>query len=165
MRTMSGPTRRMRAARCLFALAGLTAAAACNDDTTRPQLRTLAAAEAQWQASSARDAYVITQTRECFCPFGPTAFSVTVIRDTITLVRNLSTGDVVDPAQWTLYRTVLQLFAEVRRSLATPGMLREVQYDATRGIPTTLSLDPVLNAVDDEIVYRTTFVGPAGSAP
>lgn len=139
------------------------ALAACKDDPVRPQLRSLSAAEARWAASDLRDGYVITQTRECFCLTSGTAFSVTVERDTITLVRNLATGDVVDSTQWSSYRTVNQLFDEIRRAVATPGILRDVEYDAVRGLPTTVSLDRVINAIDDEIVYRTSLVGPVGA--
>lgn len=159
MRRLSTFTRRpvLGAALCV------AASLACNDDPVRPQVRSLSAAEARWAASDLRDGYVITQTRECFCLPSGTAFSVTVVRDTITLVRDLTSGDVVDSAQWSSYRTVNQLFSEIRRAVATPGMLRDVQYDALRGLPTTVSLDRVLNAIDDEVVYRTSLVGPVGA--
>jgi hypothetical protein len=146
-------------------LATAAAFAACSDDPIRPQVRALDQAEARWSTSGVRDAYIIAQARECFCTTQG-SYAVTVIRDTITNVRSLLTGDNVPPNQWTLFRTVNQLFGEVRRALPTAGVLRQVEYDLGRGIPTTVSLDPIRNAVDDEIVYRTTFVGAvSGGAP
>lgn len=146
-------------------LATAAAVAACSDDPIRPQIRVLEQAEARWSSSGVRDAYVIAQARDCFCPtLG--SYAVTVIRDTITSVRSLLTGDNVPVDQWTQFRTVNQLFAEVRQALPKAGVLRQVEYDLGRGIPTTVSLDPIRNAVDDEIVYRTTFVGAvAAGAP
>lgn len=138
---------------------GLTVASGCNDDPLRPQVRGLEAAEALWKASGAGDSYVMAQARECFCVTGGTSFAVTVINDSIVGVRNLTTGDEVPEAERAWYRTVNDLFDEVRRGLATAGSLRAVEYDRARGFPTTVSLDPVPNAVDDEIVYRTTLVG------
>ncbi len=157
-RAASGIASRL-ASRATLVLIAVAALSSCNDDPLRPQVRTLDAAEALWQASGAGDSYVITQVRECFCASQGGSYAVTVINDSVVGVRNLTTGDEVPEAERAWYRTVSDLFAEVRRSLATSGTLREVEYDRMRGFPTTLSLDPIRNAVDDEIVYRTAFVG------
>lgn len=152
-----------RMARGVAWLVVLPAVGACAEDPIGPQVRRLSAAEALWRASSARDRYVISQVRECFCITGGAVFTVTVVNDTIVSVRNVTTGDDLPREQREWFRTVDQLFGEIRRAVASPGTLRLVEYDVVRGIPTTVSLDPVLNAVDDEIVYRTAFVGALGT--
>lgn len=137
---------------------------ACHDPV-RPQSRDLDSAVARWSATRpANNSYQIDQRVSCFCIFGGNPFRVTVTSGTITRVVDLSNGQELDASQFSRFRTVDQLFAEVRSALQLPGTLRNVQYDAQRGYPTTVSLDPVKNAVDDEVAYITEgFRGVATS--
>ncbi|MFM8911037.1 MAG: DUF6174 domain-containing protein, partial [Gemmatimonadota bacterium] len=56
------------------------------------------------------------------------------------------------------YRTVDQLFSEVRTAQRTEGMLRDVTYHPTLGYPTLVSIDPIAMAVDDEVAWQTTLL-------
>jgi hypothetical protein len=60
----------------------------------------------------------------------------------------------------TIFRTVDQLFAQAREGLTREGVVQSMAFDATLGYPTTLSLDPIRNAVDDEVTYVTSNVVP-----
>lgn len=129
--------------------------AACDDDPMRPERDALARAEARWNAvRPASNSYVMMQQRSCFCPT-VALYEVTVVNNVIVRARNPATDVDLPSAQWVWFRTVSQLFDEVRMALRKDGVLRSVAYDNARGFPTTVSLDPVPQAVDDEIAYLT----------
>ena len=144
---------RMRALRVV--LLACAAFAACDDDPMRPERDALARAEARWNAvRPASNSYVMMQQRSCFCLNGG-LYEVTVVNNVIVRARNPATDADLPSAQWVWFRTVSQLFDEVRSALRKDGVLRSVAYDRARGFPTTVSLDPVPQAIDDEIAYLT----------
>ncbi|MCC6241857.1 MAG: hypothetical protein IT353_03405 [Gemmatimonadaceae bacterium] len=131
---------------------------ACKDPTS-PELSALAAAESRWRdAVPAGRPYTMQQRVACFCPTGGAYFTVRIVGGVVTTATNVQTG--ADAPTWVvpLLKTVPQLFDEIRRATATRGALVAVAYDPTLGYPTTVSLDPVKNAVDDEIAYETRSV-------
>jgi Family of unknown function (DUF6174) len=138
-----------------FALMACAVLAACDDDPMRPEREALAAAEARWNAvRPASNSYVMMQQRSCFCPV-VALYEVTVVNNVIVRARNTATDVDLPSAQWVWFRTVSQLFDEVRMALRKDGVLRSVAYDNARGFPTTVSLDPIPQAIDDEIAYLT----------
>ncbi|MBL0169800.1 MAG: hypothetical protein IPP90_03575 [Gemmatimonadaceae bacterium] len=147
-----------------FALALLLSlAGACGDDSPlAPQRAELAAARARWtSARPASNSYTMEQRVSCFCVTGATNFEVTVAAGTIVRARSLETGVEMRSAQFTMFRAVDQLFEEIRLALGVPGTLNSVEFDPATGYPTTVALDPIKQAVDDEVTYVTrhlTFV-------
>ncbi len=139
-------------------LAAATVLAACGSGTS-PEQRRLEDAEALWNATRPpSNSYVMRQQVLCFCVYGATTFEVTVTSDTVTKVVNSTTGDPLPAAQFASFRTVSQLFAAARDASGKKGTIRALEFSATRGYPTVLSLDPVPNAVDDEVKYVTTVL-------
>ncbi len=140
------------------AVGGLVVApiiSACHD-SLRPEVREYDAAVARWNASRPSDnSYVIQQQVSCFCAFGGTVYRVTVTNGAISRVVESLSQTAVPSSDYGRFRTIDQLFAEVRASMQVPGRLRDVKYDAQRGYPLTVSIDPIPHAVDDEVAYFT----------
>jgi len=119
----------------------------------------LTAAQAVWNAKKpAGDRYVMVQRVVCFCTIGNVSYRITVNGATVTDVVNDRTDAPLAVASWSTFKTVAQLFDAVRAAQAKTGTLKLVEYDATLGFPRTVSLDPMLNAVDDEVAYLTTSI-------
>ena len=140
----------------LVLIASLLFGSACAENPVGPEVKALESAQARWNASRpASNSYAIEQRVSCFCPTGGTTFQITVSGGAISRVINPQTGSDVVASQYTMFRTVDQLFEEVRKALRSPGTLKSVAYDNARGYPTTVSLDPIKNAIDDELAYTT----------
>ncbi|WP_337171810.1 DUF6174 domain-containing protein [Gemmatimonas aurantiaca] len=142
-------------AACALALAG------CSDPTS-PQESELAAAQSRWRTvSPTSNSYVMRQQILCFCAFANSEFVVTVVNGAITsVVPAVPPQNGLPAPEPRYFRTIDQLFAEVHGALKKPGTLKEVTYDPVAGYPNRLSLDPVLDAIDDEVAYVTRGVGP-----
>jgi hypothetical protein len=121
----------------------------------------LAEAQRRWEATRpASNSYTMQQRVVCFCVTGATTFQVTVKTGVITRAVNVTTGESISVTLLTIFRTVDQLFAQAREGLTREGVVQSMAFDATLGYPTTLSLDPIRNAVDDEVTYVTSNVVP-----
>lgn len=133
---------------------------ACSDDgPTGLQVDELKRAEQRWKANGPPTGrYTMLQQRICFCPDYMINYEVTVVAGVPTRITS-PTGLDIPQAMWTSFRTVEQMFVELRAGLAT-GAVKEVAYDAQTGYPAVVSLDPVRNAVDDEVIYRTSHITP-----
>lgn len=79
--------------------------------------------------------------------------------DTIIQVENPATGVALPASENARFRTVTQLFKEIRDAMKVPGTLLAVEYDPYFGLPTVVSLDPVKRAVDDEVTYYSGDFG------
>ncbi len=133
---------------------------ACSDPTSPEQSR-LAAAQRTWIAARpASNSYSMQQRVLCYCLTGSTTFQVTVVSGAITRAVNLTTGESMSAGLLTIFRTVDALFTQAREGLTREGVVRSMAFDATLGYPATLSLDPVPDAVDDEVTYITSNVVP-----
>lgn len=142
--------------RRLALLSLLLAAGGCPDPMS-PEQVALEAAWRQWAAARpADDSYVLLQRRICFCIHN-SEMRVTVTRGAITAVVDAETGAAEPSEAYEWYRTVDQLFGEIREARRTDGMLREVAYHPTFGYPTLVSIDPIAMAVDDETAWQTTL--------
>ena len=122
----------------------------------------LAAAQTLWNSKKpAGDRYVMVQRVVCFCALGNVSYRITVNGATITAVVNDRTDVPLASSSWGTFKTVAQLFDAVRAAQTKAGTLKSVEYDATLGFPRTVSLDPILNAIDDEVSYITTSITAA----
>lgn len=132
---------------------------ACAHDPTSPEQNALNVAVAQWNsARSASNSYLMEQQVACFCPYGGTTFEVSVSAGVVVSARALNTNGVEGPVQLSSFRTVDQLFDEIRAALRKSGTLIALAFDPALGFPVTVSLDPVKNAIDDEVSYQTRKV-------
>lgn len=142
--------------RAVLALS-IAALVACGDDPVRPQVVALDEAQALWNRTKpASGSYSYDQQVMCFCPYGASTFRVTVTAGAITRVHDSQAASDLPSSQFSRFRTVDQLFSEVRSALAKSGVLTTVEYHPTMGFPSKVSLDPVKNAVDDEVAYFTS---------
>ncbi len=124
-----------------------------------PPLDPLAAAQALWNSKKpAGDRYVMVQRVVCFCAITNVSYRITVVGSSITAVVNDRTDVPLAASSWGVFRTVAQLFDAVRSAQTKSGTLKAVEYDGVLGFPRTVSLDPILNAIDDEVSYVTTSV-------
>jgi hypothetical protein len=120
-----------------------------------------AAAWRRWR-SQAVDDYRFTLDVGCFCP---------TVQGSVVEVRN---GEVVridgkpyDHQQVTGFGesapTIPGLFTELGDALAHADEV-QVDYDPSTGVPETISVDWMKQAVDDEISYRVSGFAPLGSS-
>ena len=124
----------------------------------------LEVAERRWNQRRP-GAYVITESRGCFCPEEIAAPMVV----TVMLLYPIEGGEVherVDAAHYEsdgspvpeLYRfaalSVEQLFAVIRDAIDRHADHLDVEYDSEYGYPRTISIDYDRQAVDDEIVFH-----------
>ncbi len=158
---MQSEARFLRTARrrALIALcvAGALLAGGCKDPVS-PQEAALSTAEARWRAGKVSTSYRMQQRVACFCIWGNISYDVIVTNGVITSALSVDAGVPALPSLLAQMRTVEQLFAEVRQATDLPGVLMNVTYDATLGFPTVVSLDPIKQAVDDEVTYFTQRV-------
>ena len=122
----------------------------------------LTAAQALWASKKpAGDRYVMVQRVVCFCTIANVSYRITVNGASITDVVNDRTDVPLAVSSWGTFKTVAQLFDAVRAAKAKVGTLKTVEYDPTLGFPRTVSLDPILNAIDDEVSYVTISIRAA----
>ncbi len=138
---------------------------ACSADVAlSPEALAVGVAQTLWQrVRPMSNSYAMDQQVVCFCATGGTVFRVTVTGGVVVRARDAATDADVAPAMLTRFRTVDQLFDEVRSAQGVPGRLTAVTYDATYGFPSDVSLDPIKNATDDEVSYLTGRVAFAPS--
>lgn len=147
--------------RCIAALLGVLLLVGACTDPTGPEEARLTAAQRRWESTRpASNSYTMQQRVVCFCVTGATPFQVTVTSGTVARAVNLTNGESMAPTLLSIFRTVDELFAEAREGLKREGVVKSLAFDATLGYPTTLSLDPLPNAVDDEVTYITSNLTP-----
>ena len=135
---------------------------ACGDDPVSPRMEALAEAEALWNRTKpASDSYTVDQQVMCFCLYGASTFRVTVTAGAITRVHDPQKVSDLPANEISRFRTVDQLFNEVRAAMAKSGVLTSVEYHPTMGVPSEVSLDPIKNAIDDEVAYLTNSLTAA----
>jgi hypothetical protein len=119
-------------------------------------LRALAGHEAQWLAKGITS-YTFSVARSCFCPFTDPV-DVTVVDGVVTTVTR--SGLPVEPLDVEgVPKTVPELFALVSAQPASAAMT--VEWDATFGFPSSIQVDPIANATDDEFGIIVTNFRPA----
>ena len=135
-----------------FLAAALLVLTACGDGffaTTR-FVTSLRAARARW-ASSGIDDYELTVRRLCFCGFVEPV-RVKVVDGAIVSRTVVSTGEPLSALYASYYPDVPGLFAIVEQATTNAHEL-DVEFDATYGFPTDVSIDWEENTVDEEVVY------------
>lgn len=119
-------------------------------------LRDLAQHQAQWQVAGI-STYSFMISRQCFCPSGDPV-TVTVTDGAVSAVRRA--GQPVPEIELQgLPTTIPELFAVVAAQGAAAEMT--VEWDTTFGFPSTIQVDPIANAIDDEFGFVVTEFRPA----
>jgi len=118
---------------------------------TDPDYSAIIDPQARWRAYHLTS-YTVVQTRNCFCIEGGRPMKVTVRNNAIVNVQRTDLTP-IPMEQWAGYKTIDELFAllKLRDSVAS----LTVSYDRRYGYPTSLWIDYLAQAADDEIEYRT----------
>lgn len=143
-------------------LLGLTALlAACSlfpAATLSPKesaLRALADHQAQWASKQIED-YTFSISAQCFCPFTDPV-DVTVVGGVVTGVTKA--GQAVQPNEVAgIPKTIIELFAVVTTHADAAALA--VEWDSAFGFPASIQVDPIANAIDDEVGYTVTNFRP-----
>jgi hypothetical protein len=110
----------------------------------------LRAAHARWESRNI-DSYEITVRRLCFCGFVEPV-RVRVVDGTIVSRTVVPTGDPVPTLYAAQYPDIPGLFAIVEEAVTDADEL-DIEFDATYGFPTSISIDWIQRAADDEEAY------------
>lgn len=105
-----------------------------------------------WE-SAAVESYRYSFTRHCFCGFVGT-FTVTVTDGVVTAAVSEQDGESVPEAALPELSTIEGLFDEAQRGIDVKAHGFEAEYHPELGYPTLVDLDPIENAIDDEVTYR-----------
>ena len=118
--------------------------------------RDLAAHLDAWRASGP-SSYSYTITRSCFCPFTD-PLRVTVTNGVTTAITKAGQPAAAEELSF-LPKTVPEAFKVVSDNLAAAKIA--VTYDPTFGFPTSIVVDSIANAIDDEFSMTLTDFAPA----
>ncbi len=110
----------------------------------------------QWNTSDINQ-YVMTQRRDCFCPYGGREFRITVKDNEITEAINLETGEALDVTNLS-FKTIDQLFDFVRSIDKRKVADFEVTYDSKLGYPNHVFVNYSDRMIDEEMAYTTEFL-------
>lgn len=109
-----------------------------------------------WDALNITD-YSYDYHALCFCPYEYTAWKhIVVSNDVIVNVSYVETNLTIPASEYAAYPTVDGLFDMIEKALADKVDSIEVEYDQTHDYPVHIALDPIYNAIDDEISYIAT---------
>ena len=113
---------------------------------------------ALWEAQ-AITSYEMIQRVGCFCP-PPHHVQLTVEDGQIVSGVDFDTREPIPSNQLTLFRSVDELFELIDRAEALPAATLNVNFEQTKGYPTVVSIDYILEVADDEISYSVTYLEP-----
>ena len=158
---MEPPARSLPARAHLLILGLIAVLAACSfvpgasRELTGP-LEALAEHQARWTAKGIDD-YTFTIARQCFCPFTDPV-EVTVVDGRATAFTRA--GQPVEAREIQgLPATVPELFAIIAAQAGAAELA--VAWDPAFGFPTSIQVDSVANAIDDEFGFLVTDFRPA----
>lgn len=90
----------------------------------------------------------------CFCsPEITQPVRIEVKNGQTVSVVDATTGQPNTNTRFAPLNTLDKMFGVIQEAIARPVDKLEAKYDGTYGFPTLIRLDPILNAVDDEIQY------------
>ena len=133
-----------------------TCATIANAGETKSELEQ---ARDKWEAAGISH-YQINVFVSCFCAFNDEMPLVVEVKDGEVLSLESATGKDLNPTNlqyYERYLTIDKLFSEIGNGFKSEGSNQgaadkvEVTYDETYGFPTTINIDFVEQAVDDEL--------------
>ncbi|NND70241.1 MAG: hypothetical protein HKN43_01550 [Rhodothermales bacterium] len=109
--------------------------------------------------SQGLDHYRYEITIGCFCTIaGDTPARVTVLDDSVSAAIRLRDNVDISSQQLAFIPSIEKLFDIIREATGGEADEIEVTYDRQRGFPTSVSIDYIKDAVDDEISYSISAV-------
>ncbi len=140
----------------LFSVVCLPMLTACSD-LHGPEQSELNANLAVWQSANIED-YQFRFQRLCFCAFIDPVI-IEVRHGDIASVILADSGTVVDTTQMGgHFLTVGGLFEVIQDAIDQEAHSLTVEYHAQLGYPTSIDIDYLLNAVDEEVSFRASEV-------
>ena len=113
----------------------------------------------KWQAANISH-YRIHLFVSCFCAFNDEMPLIVEVKDGEVVSLESATGKDLNPTNlqyYERYLTIDKLFAEIEKGFKAEGSEEgaadkvEVEYDETYGFPTTITIDFIEEAIDDEL--------------
>ena len=96
--------------------------------------------------------------RFCFCAPGFATPGIVSVRDGIIVsVAEVGDGEPLDPVD---YLTLDELFDEIQSAIDLPADTIDVTYDGQLGFPSSIGIDFILEAADDERSYAASEFAP-----
>jgi hypothetical protein len=151
---------RHEAVRCSRLLPLLGALVGCARSPLEQRADDLAMARVRWQAA-AISSYDFDFARSCFCTveaLGPVTIRV---RDGhFASLVSRDSGTPVDTVLFAQFLTIERVFESTRQLLDAGPASFTASYDPTFGFPITVTVDPIAQAVDDELSYSVLALRP-----
>jgi len=121
-----------------------------------PEQDSLSAARARWTSFSSVDGYTFQFRRACFCP--PDTVRETRIEVLSGIVNSATYTDTGEPVTVPLDElpTIDDLFDEIQSAIDNEAFTLVATYDQDRGFPTSVSIDFIEFAIDDEMSFTVT---------
>jgi hypothetical protein len=112
----------------------------------------------QWESQSL-DSYTFELTIGCFCGIASqTPALVTVLDDTVASAVRISDNVEVQADLLPAIKTIDELFDLIEDAEGGGADDIQTEYDETVGFPSSISIDYIENAIDDEISYSVASV-------
>ncbi len=124
-------------------------------DVLGPEQDELALARARWAVTNADD-YSFEFRRACFCaPDFVRPVRIEVQDGTVTSAVYVDTEETIPPPL-TSVPTIDDLFDEIQAAMDGMAFSIIAEYDADMGYPTSVSIDHIENAIDDEMAFTVS---------
>ena len=140
-------------------LLALSACGGGDDDPRDLDRARLQSARQTWAAAGIHD-YQFTLRKECFCTTGTTdgagRFVIHVQDDQVQSASNADNGTPYSQEDARKLPTIDGLVDIIENAYDHNADSVLVEYDATRGFPVNIDLDPIRGAADDETSYAVT---------
>ncbi len=124
---------------------------ACGD-STGPEVDRLSEQRSLWEAQSLED-YTFDVRRVCFCPFREEGVRLTVVAGVLTGATDLATDKVLEPNEVQWYLTIDGLFDLLEDAYDQDAARVDVDFDASRGYPTSIWIDYSEMIADEELGF------------
>lgn len=126
------------------------------------ELRRLAQAESRWAARGFSD-YSVEMRRSCFCAPETTEWTrLDVVGGTLVRATVLGSGVVIEDSRLQAWRTVEQVFEEIRAANRSGEWLADLEasYDPVLGFPTEVSFVSKPDILDAGLLYSLRNARP-----
>jgi len=144
-------------------LALLLAACSCGDSLGPDFLERVRLSHArQLWSQSAIDFYEYEIANQCFCAYGGMPVRIVVRDGSIQSLTLVSTGAQVPPQFAGAYHSIDGLFAVIDDALRRKAVRLDAAYDDRFGYPTSVSIDYIANAIDEEFSFVVQSFSPLG---
>lgn len=102
--------------------------------------------------------YTYELNRLCYCGLAG-ALNVTVV-DQAVVAATRADGGPIAPRELDVVETVDDLFDVIQRAIDERAFSYRVEYDPELGYPTLVDLDPIREAIDEEVRYEAGGLEP-----